>query len=331
MKQKQPVVVLGGGGFIGRRVVAALAATDRIRPVAVGRRVTPIDFGVDVERISLDATDQTQLQSAIAAATGVVSCIAGSPEDILLSGRALFAAAARMSSTPRVIYLSSIAAYGSATGLVAETSPLLGNLGHYSAAKAAIDKLAARYPFAVRLRPGIVYGPESAWWSDRIARLLVARRLGNLGVAGEGVCNLVHVDDVAAAVVRSLESANAAGEAFNLGAAESLTWNEYFRRYAQALGAVPVRRISRIRLAGELGVLGPALKLLEKTFGTSRAAQSNPPIRPWLTTLCRHEIRMDVAKAERLLGMQWRPIDQALRQTSAWFLDTRARSSAPRT
>src|SRR5207237_284416 len=113
---------------------------------------------------------------------------------------------------------------------------------------------------AVVLRPGIVYGPGSAQWSERVARWLHAGRIGDLGACGDGYCNLVHVSDVCAATLKALGTRDAAGRAYNLGSPQPPTWNEYFVEYGRALGAVPVRRISRRRLRIETKILAPPLK-----------------------------------------------------------------------
>jgi 2-alkyl-3-oxoalkanoate reductase len=317
---KKAVVVLGAGGFIGRRIVGALAVTGWARPIAAGRNLARLRFGAGVESYQLDATDPATLERALESAAAVVSCVAGTTANITRSGELLFDAAARMSPPPRVVYLSSMAVYGSARGVTDEAAPLLGDLGEYSVAKSTVDKLADGRPEIVRLRPGIVYGPESPWWSGGIGCLLVQRRLGDLGARGAGACNLVHVDDVAQAVVRALEVPEAAGEAFNLGSPDPPTWNEYFRRYARALRVAPLRRISLARLLVELGLVGPALKIAEKALGRSDPWLRYPAIRPWLTRLCKHDIRMDVRKAERLLGLRWRPLEAGLDETAAWFL-----------
>lgn len=316
---RQVVLVLGASGFIGRRIVAALAATEWARPVAASRSATRAGFGAGIDSISLEATDQIELERALQSAAAVVSCIAGASDTIVRGGQALLAAVESVSPRPRLVYLSSMAAYGSARGVVGEAAPLLGDLGEYSLAKATVDRLVANALGVVRLRPGIVYGPGSPWWSVGIGRLLLQHRLGDLGARGAGGCNLVHVDDVALAVVRSLETREAAGEAFNLGPPEPLTWNEYFRRYARALGAAPLRRITGARLGVELGLYGPALKIAGKLLRRADQQLQYPPIRPWLTKLCQHDIRLDVSKAEQRLGLQWRPLDASLEQTAAWL------------
>ncbi|HET9389379.1 MAG TPA: NAD-dependent epimerase/dehydratase family protein [Steroidobacteraceae bacterium] len=309
------VLILGAGGFIGRRIVAALAATSWARPVAAGRHDASLPAGPGVEIRALDATDPVQVGPALEGVGAVVNCVAGSAPNIVSAAREVFAAAARSGAPPRIVHLSSLAVYGSARGEVDESTPLSGTHEPYGAAKLIAEQLALAYPRAVILRPGIVYGPASPWWSDRIARLLVARRLGDLGAAAQGVCNLVHVDDVAEAVVRALRAVGVEGQIFNLALPQPPTWNEYFRRYAEALGATPVRHISGTQLTLELALRGPLIKVTEM-LGRSGGV---PPVRPWLLRLCRHDITMRAQRIVEALGLTWTPLERGLAGTAAWF------------
>jgi nucleoside-diphosphate-sugar epimerase len=315
------VLVLGATGFIGQRVVAQLAQSGAANVVAASRHPMTFSNRLAVESLALDATDAAAMDRALAGITGVVNCIAGTADTIVGSAKALFAAAARAKLPPRIVHFSSLAAYGSITGEVDETVPPRGDLGEYSAAKLATEQLAASCPSVVILRPGIVYGPGSSWWSDRIARLLCAGRLGDLGAAGNGLCNLVFVDDVAAAALLSLCTPNIEGRTFNLGCSPVPTWNEYFTRYARALTALPVRRISTRRLAVERNGMAPLLQLIELAVrvGRLRHVHTPPPIRPWLLELCNHRISMIVRQAEGTLGVRWTNLDEGLETTAAWF------------
>ena len=318
---KSKILVIGASGFIGRRIVNALIATDRFTPVAVSRNATRASFGAGVEAVDLDAAHSQALRPLVAASAGVVNCVAGSAESILSSTQAIIAAAQGATPSLRVVHLSSLAAYGSANGVVDEDAPLRGDLGDYSAVKARTDALMSACEFAVILRPGIVFGPSSPWWSDRIARLLLAQRLGDLGSQGSGICNLVYVDDVAQAVVRALDLQDKPFGAFNLAQAVPVTWNEYFARYARALGVAPLRSISATRLAFETKVLSVPLKVLELALRTPKMARWNPlpPIRPWLTDECLRTTCMDTSRASRVLKMHWTPLDAALQVTANWF------------
>ncbi len=313
---KAPVLVLGASGFIGRRIVAALASSDWAEPIAAARRPVGGFDGRAVRSVQMDATEPCALARAFDGVAGVINCVAGAPETILRGAQVLAAQAAQGSPSRPIVHLSSMAVYGTATGTLDESAPLLGDISPYAQAKVAAERALAAYPRLTVLRPGIVYGPGSLWWSDAIGRLLLARRLGDLGAHGDGYCNLVHVDDVAAAAIRALQTPEAAGQALNLSLPEPPTWNEYFVAYGRALGAVPVRRITARRLAIELKVIGPVIKVVELT----RALKPPIPIRPWLTDLCRHEIRLNVARAERVLALRWTPLGQGLQHTARWLL-----------
>jgi len=308
------IVVLGADGFIGRRVLAALAESGWATPVAASRRAVT---GGTVERLQVQATDAAALSVALRGAEGVINCVAGNADTIVATTRALIEAARATQCT--VVDFSSMAVYGSAQGRLDEDAPLLGDTGPYAAAKVEAEKISGGYAKAVRLRPGIVYGPGSAQWSERIARWLLARRVGDLGAAGDGTCNLVHVDDVAAAAVRALRTPAAYGQAFNLGMPDAPTWNEYFVRYARALGAVPVRRITGRRLKIEKLAAIP-LKVMEIVASKAKLKLAlPPPIPPSLVRTWQQELKLDVRRAESVLGLQWRDLDSALRQTAATY------------
>jgi nucleoside-diphosphate-sugar epimerase len=274
--------------------------------------------GVELEQVRADATDEAALSSVLAGAAGVVNCVTGDEAAIVANATALRAAVGRCPAGPRMVYLSSMAVYGQSEGLLSETAGLDTGLTGYGGAKMAAERIVRSYPGCVILRPGIVFGPHSNWWSLQIARLLCQRRLGDLGSNGQGSCNLLYVEDMARAVVEALRRPEVAGATFNLGMSEPPTWNEYFTRYARALGLTQTPQISAARLTMELRVLGPAIKALERV-GAPFSLQPPPPIRPWLIQLTRHRGRLDVRAAEVGLGMRWTPVEQALDATAAWF------------
>lgn len=310
------VLVLGAGGFIGRRVVAALAAEPWAMPVAAVHRAPPAHGAVEI--VPLDAADPVALQRALRDVDAVVNCIAGSAHTIRTTARTLFAEAAQAPSHPRVVHLSTMAVYGSAVGLVDEGGTLRGD-GAYAAAKVEAERCAAGWTDVVTLRPGCVYGPGSVQWSERIARLLRSRRVGDLGAAGDGACNLVHVDDVVAAILVALRQPRLSGHAFNLGSPHPPTWNEYFLAFGRALGAVPIRRIPARRLALETRLWAAPLRAAEIAARMARLGGRHipPPIPPSLLSLWGQDLRLDVRKAEDVLGMAWTPLDAGLRATAA--------------
>jgi nucleoside-diphosphate-sugar epimerase len=314
------VLVLGADGFIGSHLIGALAASDWATPIAAGRRPRAASSGTAVARLQFDATDQGALEHALQGVDAVVNCISGGGETIAASAHALLAAAARQPRLPRVVHLSSMAVYGAASGVVSESAPLAGQ-DPYALAKIAAESDCGRYSEAVVLRPGIVYGPRSRQWTERVGRWLVQRRVGDLGAAGDGCCNLVYVDDVIVAISQCLRQPGVAGLAFNLAMAQPPTWNDYFIAFARQLDAVPVARVGRRRLKLEARLLAPPLKIAEILLGKAhlRSIRLPEPIPPSLLRLWRQDLRLDVTHAEQQLQLRWTALAVGLERSARWF------------
>jgi len=315
------ILVLGGNGFIGQHVVAALAQCPWATPISASRRSPSSPIAHGVERICLDATDRDALRAAMNGIHGVVNCIAGDSRTIVASAGALFEEAASRGATLRVVHLSSMAVYGAATGLLDETAALSDASTPYVAAKVAAERLATASNSTVILRPGIVYGPGSAQWTERIACWLQARRIGDLGPRGDGYCNLLYIDDLVAAILQSLQLTGVAGGKFNLAAPSPPTWNEYFTAFALALAAPPVRRVTRRRLMIETKLLAPPLKVAERLCARLGifSGRIPPAMPPSLLHLFQQNLRLDATRAEEVIGQRWTPIARGLRQASDWY------------
>jgi nucleoside-diphosphate-sugar epimerase len=299
---KQRVLVLGSEHFVGTRVLQALSASDW---------ATPVPFPGPPASFS-----ETHLKDIHSVFNGTM----GRPDAILSQAQALYGALERIGSAARVVHLSSMTVYGTRTGEVVETAALRPDLGAYGAAQVKAESLAARYSRSVILRPGCEYGPDCPQWSERIAHLLCSHRLGDLGAAGDGVCNLLFVDDLLEAILKSLKAPDIDGACFNLAMRSPPTWNEYFIRFARALGAVPVSRIGARRLKIEARLAAPPLKILEmmgRRMGFARAI--SPAITPSLLNLCGQNITLSSGKAEEALELVWTPLPEGLRCAATAF------------
>ncbi|MGO3742265.1 NAD-dependent epimerase/dehydratase family protein [Kerstersia sp.] len=307
------VLVLGANGFIGRHLLDALAATPDLAPVAASRRPQVSERFATVQ---LDATQPQALAAALNDVGAVINCIAGAPATMTGSAQALRDALMDRPAV-RLIHFSSMAAYGSVRGDILETTPLRGDLGGYSQAKAQCESILAPIKQALLLRPGCVYGPGGWAWSGMIAQLLRQGRIGDLGPAGAAPSNLVHVDDVVTAVLQGLRHPEVVGPV-NLAMRDAPTWNTYFSMYAQALGLPPLKRVSAARLWLDCYVAGSVMKALEM-LNKRKAAGSGQPVRlpPSVVRLWRQDLRLDPSRAEQWLGVHWRPLQPALQQMAA--------------
>lgn len=328
------VLVLGGSGHIGSRLCLMLRDSGWATPISAStRRLAP-----GVESLRLDARDPAALRRALAGADAVVNCLAGNANAIA-DGTRLLAQIALAAGCRRLVHLSTMAVYGRVEGTADESVALDGSLGWYARAKCEAERHVASFVeaggSAAVLRPGCVWGPGSMLWVDRIARLLRAGRLGDLGIAGDGWSNLVHVDDVAAGVMAALREPHPARPLgiYNLAAPDSPRWNEYFVDLALAIGATPVRRLSALQLRLDAWLAGPPLKVAQK-LAARFFADSNAlpvPLPPNLLGLWERHLRLASDRAERELGLQWTPYAVGLQQSAAWFLRQEAaqRSGRP--
>lgn len=300
----QTVFVIGGGEFIDVRLTRALSANALYQPVLLGT--------------------STDLRSVLSCDSMVVNCVAGHPSTILAVTQAL-CEAARRTPPRRIVHLSSMAVYGGATGLVDEASELQPPLNAYARARIESESLVMRYMAdggdAVIIRPSCMFGPQSEPWMNRIARLLSSRRLGDLGPLGDGICNLVHIDDLASVMVLALSTPDVSGEIFNVSADwPHPTWNEFFIRLARAIGATPIQRISTLRLRGEVGILAPLLRGVALAAGLVGASEVIPDaLTPSLVRTLRQAITIDSTKASAWLGIQYRPLDEMIGEAAQWW------------
>ena len=271
----------------------------------------------------LPPDDAARIAESLPRCDAVVNVVNGAAKAIRRNGVALATALNACAQPIRLIHLSSMTVYGLAEGVVSEDAQLDDGLGAYAAARIAAEQvLCQAAPQATVLRLGVEYGPDCPAWTLRIAHLLRQRRLGDLGAAGDGCCNLVHVEDVAFAVERALITSVAAGQAFNLAMPNSPSWNEYLTRFALAIRAVPVRRISPTRLVIEKKLLAPPLKILEilsQRLGVASPGFA-PPIPSSMTRAFAQDIRLDSHRASEVLGIAWRNLDIELRRIALQLL-----------
>lgn len=300
MSTRVRVLVLSGGNFVSLRLFEALQSLPWAAP-------SYIEAGTPNLAHMLEQSD------------AVVNCT-GSPGSSMVAVAEAIAAAARTRSI-KVVQLSSISVYGRVEGTIDESNPLVKGVDEYSDGKAKSDEIVSRIPGAVVLREGIVYGPGSDYWGGLIGRLLLSGRLGDLGPNGDGVCNLVYIDDVVQIVTMALQSKNTEGEIFNLVAPNPPTWNAFLIGYAKALGCKSVANISVGQLRVETKILAIiliiALKIAAKIKLTS--LRLGDPIRTSLIDNCRQKITVDSSRLSAAYRVNWMVLDDGIREMAVWF------------
>ncbi|RAH97069.1 hypothetical protein DLJ53_30850 [Acuticoccus sediminis] len=314
------VLVTGAAGFIGRALVRAFAAEGHRVLAAIHRTPLPDELVADpaVTPVAINLIDREPRvvpkggaeapapTVVVHAAYGAASGPSGDVPPVLAAADAL--------GVRRVVYFSSIAYYGARTGEVTETTPPEGEAGAYGRQKQAGEAALAAWAATpgrsgVALRPGAVYGPDSTFWTVKLLRRIASGNWGRFGSLGSGPCPLVHVTEVASATVAAAGAPDGF-QAFNIVADDSLTWNDYFTRLADAAG-LPLRDLSpteaRLRVAASI----PA-KVWRKLGGPGFEALALAPTAGELATFARPAHYVSTAARETLGWTPDRDVDAAI-------------------
>lgn len=317
------VLVLGATGHVGSRLVSYLKKRDyEIIAASRGRLSETIhDWQVKLDSLDLDGMTH-YLQSVDA----VVNCVAGDKHSIA-KGAEILVQAAIVADLPKIIHLSTMSVYGGHQGDITETHAFDPEHGWYSAAKCEAEKYMEQYAAAggqvITFRPGCVHGPGSHLWVSRPANLLKNYRLGDLGDAGDGWSNLVHVDDVVRAIQIGLDMPAKAGQSehYNLAAPDSPRWNQYLFDLASGIEATPIKRIGRMQLKMDSKVLSPAIKIAQIVGRKAKINTQCLPeaLPPSLTRLFDQHIFLNSEKFTKEHGFVYMNYSQSLKESIDWF------------
>jgi nucleoside-diphosphate-sugar epimerase len=349
------IVVTGARGFIGQRVVEMLAP--RAKDVRAGSRalrsaasgasaLSAVSDRPGVTPVALDVMDPDQVAAGVRSADVVVHCAMGDRETTVVGTRNVLAAA-RREGVPRVVHLSSAVVYGPVSGVVDEQRPLRGGWSYADwkiAGEKDCEEARAAGLDVVVLRPSIVYGPRAATWALELGDRLAGGHWGSLGRFGEGICNLIFVDDLVEAIWLCASRDDAACGVYNVNGAHLVTWNDFFAGYNRALGLPPlrVRRPEAViagALAGDaLRAAGKIARLVETRRGPASADLDARPtgIAGWARSLPRwrdvtglyaRKVTYEDGSIRRALG--YRPLvepEQGLAETAHWYESARGAS-----
>src|ERR1700734_1122092 len=258
MPNSSRVLVTGGAGFIGRRVVTAL--------LTQGHEVSVVDLRAHpdsaVRSVVGDITDPAIIERAVRPDTEVIIHLAAltsvvkSVDDPVGTFRLNVDATARLLETAReneghtFLLASTNAAAGNVGGATMNESVPLRPLGPYGATKAAAEMLLSAYTncygiTGAALRFSNVYGPSMEAKDSFIPRLMrAARDDEGVQVRGDGsmIRDVVHVDDVVQGLFIAWESGHTGP--LILGSGQSVTVNEMVETARRVTGRpIPVEHV----------------------------------------------------------------------------------------
>ncbi len=313
------VLVLGGTGFVGRKIIKHLDKISGVETIIGARHKTSVE---NSRFLAIDATDADSLSAAFVETDVVVNCVTGSGTAIRDNAAAIVAAA--KNNQVRIVHMSSMAVYGNQQGVLDESAELSEEFGWYGKAKVAAENTFQKFAEAggksTILRIGCVYGATSSLWVDRIGLLIKSGRLGDLGEMADGWSNLVHVDDIAKAVVLSLDSAQPGNIIYNLAAPDSPRWNKYFSDFSLAIDRIPVKYKTRFAMLIESKIIAPPLKAVERLSDRGWIKSLNIQcMPPSLLRLWQQQIKLDSSKIENDLAISWTTYDEGLKESVDYF------------
>jgi nucleoside-diphosphate-sugar epimerase len=142
---------------------------------------------------------------------------------------------------PRFVFVSTVVTGDARGALLTEDAPLPVHTP-YGRSKQEGERLVLSSGLpAVVIRPSHVYGP-GGWYADELIAQL--RRPGRFAVIGSGtnLWDVVHVDDVAAAIVLAIERAEP-GSTFHVADDQPISFYDFMALTAEQLGLGPPRRV----------------------------------------------------------------------------------------
>ena len=294
------VLVTGGTGFVGTRVVHALRARELpVRALVRDPKRGAMLEGWGCELVQGDVTDVDSLRRAVDGADAVVHLVAmikGKPADferVMEDGTGTLVQAAEEAGVRRFVLMSALG-----------TSEANRDLVPYFHAKWSMEQtVAASTVESVVFRPSFVFGSGGGVLPTFVRQVRWSPVTTIVG-SGEQRLQPIWVDDVGAFFAGAIDKAGAAGRTFELGGADALTWNDLYARIRAKLGA------RRATLHVPVSVMRAGATLTDRLPGA-------PITRDQLTMLIDGgDQTCDIAPAVATFGIEPIGVDEQIRRAT---------------
>jgi len=236
------IAVLGAGGFVGSRYIensVLSQSTHHITPIVRSPRGLARLCKLGLSPRLINSSDPSVLTEELLNHDVVLNLAVGKPDSIVNDARQVYQSClnARVNS---LIFISSAVVFGRVLtpDINDDSHPNTKSWMLYARQKARVDNFlrdhfAGILPVTV-LRPGLIWGPRSPW------TLLPAHGLSTgtayLAGGGEGVCNLIHLDNLIRCINQVITLSPSKSGFYNVKDPENLTWLTYYKAMADSLG-----------------------------------------------------------------------------------------------
>ncbi len=247
--------VFGGGGFLGRYVVRALAQRGwRVRVASRRPNLTghlqPLGRVGQIQAVQANLRYPESVAAAVKGADAVINLVGILSEGgrqrfdaVHAFGARIVAQAAKAAGVSALVHVSAIGADANSEASYARTK---------AAGEAAVREA---FPGAIIVRPSIIFGPEDDFFNRFAAMARISPALPLIG-GGETKFQPVYAGDVGEAIVRAIEQ-GPPGVTYEFGGPEVATFRhllEYILRETgrrRILAPIPFTAANAIALGSE--------------------------------------------------------------------------------
>ncbi|MCD6475718.1 MAG: NAD-dependent epimerase/dehydratase family protein [Anaerolineaceae bacterium] len=322
------IFITGSTGFLGSYLVPLLIENGhQIRCWVRKSSNTDQLKKADVEIITGKLSDRTALVDAMQGMDAVIhmanvySFWEPEPsiyEEVNINGTINVLLSAMDVDIKKFLLISTAVIYGNTNEqpFNENTQPGTERFSHYAESKYYGELFARKFskernlPLVV-IQPASIIGPEDVKTSGAYVASIIQKKLPAIGFKQSKI-SFVHVNDVAAGIVSALEKEDNIGETYIIGH-NAITLDHYMKKISEYSG------VSLPAL-----VLPDWLIMMIAQALTVMSTRSNkPPL--WGMSLdqartFRNGFQCDGSKAERELGIQYTPIDTAIKETVEWWM-----------
>jgi 2-alkyl-3-oxoalkanoate reductase len=325
------VVVTGGSGFLGQRLVALLRDRgDEVR--VLSRRPAPAAEALDATSIRLDIRDTAAVRAASVGAE-VLFHMAGltghwGPRrtfwSVNVDGTRSVLEAARAAGVRRIVFTSTPSVVGYTRNVENGGPDLPYATRHesaYAESKAVAERLVLeandREMATVALRPHLVFGPGDAQLLPAFLRRTAGRRLWIVG-DGSNRVDLTYIDNAAWAHLDAADAltgpgASCSGKAYFISNGEPVVFWVWLNELFRELGVPPV---TRSLPRGATRLVASFAELAWRAF----RLDGEPPVTRFLTDALARSHWYDLEPARRDLAYRVRiDLEEGTRRTAQWL------------